>query len=125
MIPLLEFNELDDFIVHLREKQDTDWTHLEIGHTASERDAQGIRALSFFAIATRRFLAPAPYIVVWSCPIIHTTTLHLQMDKHEAQEHQTRTHLHANFDKVKANLQEHGLCVRPGKWLSQPPEYLR
>src|SRR5262245_1770758 len=101
MIALLEFNELDDFIAHLREEEQTDWTHLEIGHISGERDAHGIRCVSFFAIATRRFLSPMPYIVVWSCPILNTTSVHLQMDKHEAPEHQTHTQLHSNFAKVK------------------------
>lgn len=64
MIPVLEFNELDDYLAHLRDEQETDWTHLEIGHLSSERDAHGIRAISFFAIATRRFLSPTQYIVV-------------------------------------------------------------
>lgn len=125
MIPVLEFNELEDFITHLRQEEQTDWAHLDIGHSVGERDAHGIRGVSFYAIATRRFIAPMPYIVVWSCPILHTTSVHLQMDKHEAPEHQMRTQLHANFEKLRANLQERGLCVRPGKWLSQPPEYLR
>lgn len=125
MIPTLEFNELEDFVAHLRGKQDTDWAHLEIGHTSSERDTHGIRTVSFFAIATCRFLTPAEYIVVWSCPILHTTSVHLQMDKPEAPEHQSRAQIHLNFDKVKAMLQERGLSVRSGKWLSQPPEYLR
>lgn len=125
MIPTLEFNELEDFVAHLRDEQDTDWAHLEIGHTSSERDSHGIRAVSFFAIATRRFLTPAEYIVVWSCPILHSTSIHLQMDKHEAPEHQSRTQLHANFEKAKALLRERGLSVRPGKWSSQLSEYLR
>jgi len=125
MIPLLEFNELDDYLAHLREEEQTDWTHLEIGNLASERDAHGIRAVTFFAIATRRFLAPMPYIVVWSCTLLNTTSVHIQMDKHESPEHQTRSQLHAKFDKVKQMLQERGFAVCPGKWSSQPPEFLR
>lgn len=125
MIPLLEFNELDDYLLHLQQEEQTDWTHLEIGHTSSERDQHGIRAVAFFAIATRRFPAPAPYIVVWSCTLLNTTSVHLQMDKHEPPEHQTRSQLHANFDKVKQMLRERGFAVRPGKWSSKPPKYLR
>ncbi len=125
MIPVLEFNELDDFAAHLREEEQTDWAHLEIGHTASERDSTGIRSISFYAIATRHMLLPSEHIVVWACPILNTTSLHLQMDKHETPEKQTRTNLHANLDKVKVQLELRGLKVRPGKWLSQPPEYLR
>ncbi len=124
MIPVLEFNELDDFASHLRDEEKTDWAHLEIGHTASERDSTGIRSISFYAIATRRFLNPAEYLAVWACPILTTTSMHLQMDKHEAPENQTRTQLHSNLDKVKVQLEIRGLKVRPGKWLSQPPEYL-
>ncbi len=125
MISVLEFNERDDYFAHLREEQDTDWTHLDIGHITSERDTHGIRAVSFFAVATRRFLVPTQYIVVWSCPILNTTSVHLQMDKHEPPEHQTRSQLHANFEKVKVMFQDHGIAIRPGKWSSQPPEYLR
>ena len=125
MIPTLEFNELDDFITHLRQEQDTTWSHLEIGHVSGERDAHGIRGVTFYAIATRRFLSPAQYLVVWSTTLLNTTNVHLQMDKHEDPEKQTRTQLHANFEKVKSMLQERGLCVCPGKWSSQPPEYLR
>lgn len=125
MIPLLEFNELDDYLAHLRQEHDTDWTHLEIGHTTGERDQHGIRAVAFFAIATRRILSPTEYIVVWSCPILNTTSVHLQMDKHEAPEHQTRSQLHTNFDKVKQMLQERGLNIRPGKWSTESPSYLR
>lgn len=125
MIPTLEFNELDDYLSHLREEEHTDWTQFEIGHITSDRDAHGIRAVTFFAIATRRFPAPAPYIVTWSCTLLHTTTIHLQMDKQESPEHQSRSQLHANFEKVKSMLHEHGFSVRPGKWSSQPPGYLR
>ena len=125
MIPILEFNELDDFVAHLRTEEQTDWTHFEIGHTTGERDGSGIRPVSFFAIATRHFLSPTEYIVVWACPILNTTSVHLQMDKHEKPEHQTRTHLHANLEKVKTQIESRGLSVRPGKWLSQPPDYLR
>lgn len=125
MIPILEFNELDDFIGHLRQEQDTTWTHLEIAHITSERDTHGIRSVTFFAIATRRFLSPAPYIATWACSLMNTTSVHLQMDRHEPPEKQTRSQLHANFDKVKTMLQERGVHVRPGKWSSQPPEYLR
>ena len=125
MISVLEFNELDDFLAHLREEEQTDWTHLEIAHITSERDQHGIRAVAFFAVATRRFFTPAPYLVVWSCALLNTTSVHIQMDKHETPEHQTRSQLHANFDKVKQLLQERGLMMRPGKWSTQPPEYLR
>jgi hypothetical protein len=125
MIPALEFNELDDFVAHLRDEEQTDWVHFDVGHTVGDRDSNGIRAISFYAIATRRFLAPAEYLVVWACPILNTTSVHLQMDKHEPPEKQSRTFIHTNMDKVRAQLEAHGLKVRPGKWLSQPPEYLR
>ncbi len=125
MIPILEFNELDDFATHLSEEEQTDWVHLEIGHTVGERDSSGIRAVSFYAIATRRFLAPAEYIVVWACPILNTSSVHLQMDRHEPPEKQSRTLIHTNMDKVRARLEARGLKVCPGKWLAQPPEYLR
>lgn len=125
MIPVLEFNELEDYVEHLRSEQQADWTHLEISHTSSERDAHGIRAVSFFAVATRRFYKPAEYIVVWACPILNTTSVHLQMDKHEPPGHQTRERISSNFAKVKFTIEGSGLQVKRGKWSSQPPEYLR
>lgn len=125
MIPILEFNELDDFIAHLREEQDTDWTHLEIGHVSGEQDAHSIRGVTFYEIATRHLLSPSEYLVVRATTLLNTTNAQLQIDKHEASEHQTHTQLHANFEKVKAMLQQRGVCVRPGRWSSQPPEYLR
>ncbi len=125
MVPVLEFNELDDLIAYLEQEGQADWVHLELGHTASERDSTGVRAISFYAIVTRHFLTPSEYIAVWACPVLSTTSLHLQMDKHESPEHQTRTLIHGNLDKVKTQLETRGLTARPGKWMAQPPEYLR
>ncbi len=114
----LEFVELSDYLAHLKERMEHT-ARLEITSTAGERGEHGLRGITYHAVASARF---ADYIAVCSVPIFHTTNFHLQAS---AERDDTRAKVHANFDKVRAEIEAQGLRVERGKWTVEAPAYLR
>jgi len=118
MTPYLEFVELSDYLAHLKERMEHT-TRLEITSTAGERGNHGLRGITYHAVASARF---SDYIAVCAVPIFHTTNFHLQAS---AERDETRGKVHANFDKVRAEIEQLGVHVARGKWMYEAPAYLR
>ncbi len=114
----LEFVELDDYLAHLQQVTlfHPVTTHCEITSVSSQPNQHGITGIMYYAALTFR---DADHIATCAVALLNTTNFHLQTDKEAVH-----TKLHANFDKVVANLTARGIEVTRGKWTLTAPNYL-
>lgn len=126
MTEYLEFNKPEDYVAHLREREISDVT-LDIGTVSGEPSEHGFRAIAVYAVSTRRVSDPdGDYIAVWGQPIHSTSNFDLDTEKrgHPKQERSTAEIVEDRLGNVREWLEERGLRVSPGRWKTDPPDYL-
>ena len=110
----MEFTNGEDYVAYLEAHQ-ISTTHLDFG-------------VSFYVVATARI---EDYIACWA-RLVHSTTsvdghrfaVAWYVDQDRPEEEKVRTRVWKAWEQVKAQMEQDGLEVQPGKWREEEPRWL-
>ena len=75
-----------------------------------------------YAVATERL---GDHIAAWRTVVRQTSNFQIDMERGQPHDSQgSRARMFANFERVRAELEEQGVRVERGRWTYDAPEHL-
>lgn len=119
---IVEITNGEDYVAYLRAHQ-TSTTHVDIGVVSGERNEHGICGVSFYVVATARV---GEHIACWARLVFATAPVDVQyFDQDRPEEEKIKTRVWKACRQMKAQMEEEGLKVEPGRLRQDEPRWLR